>query len=162
MNTNKHPAFICVYLVLSLMLSTSNVFAADSLPGYVQIRKASLRSAPQAWATLVSTLKYGTRVTVLEVGDNWLKVKTGSNKQGYIHRSALTKKRVVVTGTKPTFKGSAESSDLVLAGKGFTKDIEEQFKKGDVPLNYSAVNRLERRGVGEKSLLAFKREGHLD
>ena len=150
------------FLVLGGVLPLAPLEAEKIPPGYVQVRSASVRSAPKTWAPLVKTLKYGERVQIVEVGRNWFKVKLGKSKSGYMHRGTLTKKKVVLGSGKSSFDGSAQSSEVVLAGKGYTGEVEEQFKKTGVALNYAAVDRIERRKISESDLQRFRKEGGLE
>ena len=150
-----------VIVVLLCLYGSFQTARADDAE-YVQVRNATLRQAPRAWAPLVATVPYGTKVSVLEDGDAWVRVSALTNKQGFLHRSSLTTKKIVFSDMTTSFDGSAQDVNLVLAGKGFTSEVEAQFAKSKVALNYNAVNQVEKRKVSENDILRFRKEGGLE
>jgi hypothetical protein len=103
----------------------------------------------------VGNLAYGAQVTVLEVNGKWAQVRSGSL-TGWTASSNLSTKRVVAQGDNR----SASASEMAMAGKGFSEEVEKEYKTGK-DLNYSAVDNLEKITVADEELLGFIDEGHL-
>jgi hypothetical protein len=56
---------------------------------------------------------------------------------------------------------SASSDELALAGKGFSKQVENEFKGKNPKINYAWVDRMEKFVVSEKQIKRFLKEGEL-
>lgn len=135
---------------------------SKSATEYVQVRSAAIRAEPKPWAKLLESAEFGAAVTVLEPADSWPKVTSASGVEGYIHKSALSKKMIVLENQENRFADLGDDVEVVLAGKGFTSDIESAYSEKDSSLNYAAVDTLEARTVSEETLQAFRTEGQLE
>ncbi len=137
-----------------------SVLAANS-PLYVKVRQAKIRSQPKQWAPSVSSLNYGDRVDTLSEEDGaWFKVKKGGS-SGYLHGSAVSERAVVFKSTKSVGKGG-DDKDVILAGKGFNKEVENSYAQKKPDLNYREVDKMERISVGDTELASFIKEGQLE
>ena len=124
---------------------------------YVAVQSASLKSSTGFFARTTGTLRYGEQVSVLAVSGKWAQVRsTGGSLSGWTSSANLTAKRIVAQGDNR----SASAKELALAGKGFSQDVERQYKTGK-DLNYGAVDALEKVTVSDQDLLIFIEEGHL-
>ena len=126
----RHKKFIQVLAALGLALGVSNAGAAwaagrASEDGkesvYVQLQSTKLRADTKHWAAARANLKYGDRLIVLGAKDDWLNVKSGKT-SGFVHVTAVTPREVVLQRSGKNLNASADSADIVLAGKGFGKD----------------------------------------
>lgn len=130
---------------------------------YVQVRSAKIRSTPEFWGASVSGVSYGDKVGVIpgQKGEGgWLKVKGAGGKEGYLHVSALTSRKVVLRASDQKPSHGVSSSDVVLAGKGFSKEVEANYSKSHA-LNYKGVDQIERERIGEGELRSFVKGGNL-
>jgi hypothetical protein len=127
----------------------------------VKVKTVKVRGEPKAWAAAIASLKYGDGVQAMSATDGWLKVKTGSGKVGYLHESAVTTKKIVLSGKGIAGDGSADRADVVLAGKGFNQAVEKDFAAKDSSLNFKAVDEMERIRVSDGELGAFLKAGKL-
>lgn len=140
------------------------VSPALATPGdlvYLQVKASKLRQAPQHWADSVKDLSFGDELKEVSQQDGWLKVSTLEGKIGYVHQTAVSPKRVVFKGQVSPENVAADASDIVLAGKGFNQDIEDQLSSTDQALNYQAVDQVEKVGVSPDELRSFMVEGNL-
>lgn len=129
---------------------------------YVQVRNAKLRSEPKSYASVVANLNYKDEVEEVDSKNGWLKV-TAKGRTGYIHETALTTSRIV-SSTKDVSPFSGES-DVVLAGKGFSQSVEDQYKKQNPNSKQAFVelDRLERTYSGwNPSIQSFRKSGKLE
>jgi hypothetical protein len=57
---------------------------------------------------------------------------------------------------------TADSPEVVLAGKGFSKEVEQQYKKDDASLRYDRVDDVERNArVSAVEVRQFVKDGGL-
>ena len=90
----------------------------------------------------------------------WLKVQKGG-KSGYLHSTAVSERKVVFKSTNSVGKGGSDK-DVILAGKGFNKEVEESYSQKKPNLNYSDVDKMERLSIGDSELASFIKDGQLE
>lgn len=151
------------YLTLlfgSLTWLLAEVSFAEAQEVYLSVRKSKLRSAPKFLSSSVSDLTYGDSLNVIEEKEPWLKVKTKNGKTGYLHSSSASRKKIVLN-SGATFSGTrANEEDIVLAGKGFGKNVESDYARAQ-GLSYADVNRMEQRKISDKEINLFAEQGRL-
>jgi len=133
------------------------VAAAETLN--VQVREAPLRASASMLAPPVATAKYGDAVTVEQRTAGWARVKTAAGASGWVHESALTKKRIQLQAGEQTVAGGASVQEVALAGKGFSEEVEKEYRKENKTADYAWVDRLEKMAVSPDRIAAFLREG---
>ena len=152
-------SFVCVAL-----LASAAIFAAPFGEGaklYVSVKSAELKNSDSKFAKTIANVKYGDSVIVLESSEKVSKVQLATNKSvtGWVSNGSLTTKKI----TKSTGTSSkASSSEIALAGKGFSEEAESSFKTSNKKLNYSAVDAVESIKVSNVALKNFIDEGHLN
>jgi uncharacterized protein YgiM (DUF1202 family) len=155
--------FVSIVIILSLTLIPAAAFsAATGQEMSVQVRSTKVHSAPEWWSPAVTGVVYGDKVTIISGQKDeggWLKVQV-SGKEGYLHISALTSRTVVLkTGAEHTAR-AADASEVVLAGKGFSKELEGQYARSH-SLSFAPVDQVEHQRVSEGELAAFVKAGKL-
>ncbi|MBX7137228.1 MAG: SH3 domain-containing protein [Oligoflexia bacterium] len=153
--------FTAFCLVLSsIALDAAAASGSDTI--FVQTRAAKLRGQPQMWGSAVSDLAYGDRLQVLDQGSDsgWLKVRTAGGAQGYIHSSAVSTKKVILSSRTGMQSNAADMSDVVLAGKGFNRQVEEEYARAQ-GFDFSQVNKVEKIKVNSSELAQFVKAGRL-
>ncbi|MBX7143142.1 MAG: SH3 domain-containing protein [Oligoflexia bacterium] len=139
-------------------LACSSIALAEDVS--VKIRSTALRSQPKAWAATLAVLSYGDTLKLTGADGSWMKVKSKGGTEGFVHSSALTTKKVVLASAKSP-SAQVDRADIVMAGKGFSKEIERQFASANGSLNYASVNEVERFRVSSGELSAFMKSGKL-
>jgi hypothetical protein len=148
-------------IVTALLIPLGLGHAAFADTYWVQVTRSSLRSEPKHYAQVVGTLSYGDKLEAGEAQEGWFKVTTSGGKVGFVHESALIDREVVISGRKAASK-SANSSDVVLASKGFSKDIEREYKKKGTAARFDLVDKVEAApAVSAKELQQFVQSGEL-
>jgi SH3-like domain-containing protein len=109
---------------------------------------------------MITMLKYTDRVEVLEEKRGWARVSL-SGKQGWVHLSALSSKKIVLQAGDKNVEQTASSSEVALAGKGFNAQVEAEYKQ-EKGLDYTWVDRMEQITVSAVEIAAFIEEGALD
>lgn len=150
-----------LWICVLLCLTSITAFAAEQKLMSIQVKQGQLRSNPSFLGKIVDTLAYGDRVEVLEENVDWMKVGLpGSGISGWIHNSALTKKKIELKAGSEVAQVS--DSEIVIAGKGFTKQVEEEFKLENQEINYTWIDRMEAEFVvSQDEIQDFLKEGDL-
>jgi hypothetical protein len=152
-----------VFIAVLLVLAAGTAFAADQLS--VTVKEAQVRATASALGKLVGVLAYGEKVTVLDqpagAPTGWLMVKSADGKlQGWVKSAAMTKKDIAMSSGSKTASQTASSGDVALAGKGFNKDVEAQYK-AEQKLDYTWVDKMETFTVAPEQVAAFLTSGGL-
>lgn len=126
---------------------------------YVYVEQTTLKSTASTWGKAVGVVAYGDKVTVLSEKGKWVEIKLSVNPsvKGWVPASSLTSKKILSTANR----ASASAEELSLAGKGFTAEIENEYKK-NAEANFDAVDIIETKGVSSQMLLTFIISGKLE
>jgi SH3-like domain-containing protein len=125
----------------------------------VQVKSGQVRATPSFLGQLVATVNYGDRLQVLEQQGDWCKVNVPGGQTGWVHSSALTKKKVVLKAGSQDAQSGASSEELALAGKGFNSQVEADFKSRNQNIDFTWVDRMEKIKVSPESMQQFIKEG---
>lgn len=142
---------------VACLLSTQAWSATRPLS--VQVKEGQLRATPSYLAKPVATVQYGDQVEEMEARGDWKKVAASNGAAGWIHESALTKKRIVLHSGDTEAQQAASSDELALAGRGFNADVEADFKAQRDPATYKRIDQLEKVVVSESEKQAFLKAG---
>ena len=126
----------------------------------VQVRDGQLRNRGSFLGTVVGTVAYGDRVTVNQTQAGWCEVSI-AGKTGWIHESALTPKKVVLASGTADARAGASGEEDALAGKGFSKEVEAEYKKQNKNVDYTWVDWMGRQTVPSEQLVEFLKQGDL-
>ncbi|MDD3582031.1 MAG: SH3 domain-containing protein [Desulfobacca sp.] len=120
-----------------------------------------LRDQAQFFGQPVALVKQGDQLKQLGMKGDWYQVEF-QGKQGWIHQSAVSTRKVSLSALRGTGTAQAATADEVaLAGKGFTPEVEAGYREKNPNLNYAAVDRVESFQVPEAQLRKFITEGGL-
>lgn len=150
-----------IVLLVLFLITLPSFLVAESPSLYVEVRQTKLRKSPQHWATAVENLRFGDKLEQLEAGQDWVKVRLREGVEGFVHQSALTNRKVVLSeGTQ--FEGALnDPSSVVLAGKGFNAEILSSYQATHQELDFTALTKLEQQRVSEQELRDFIQAGDL-
>ena len=146
-------------LMVCAALVASSVWAAKEMS--VQVRDGQLRNRASFLGAVVGTVAYGDRVTVNQEQAGWCEVATAAGLSGWIHESALTPKRVVMSSGTTDARSGASGEEVALAGKGFSKEVEAEYKKQNKELDYTWVDWMGKQTVPPDQLVQFLKQGDL-
>jgi len=153
---------ISLIIFLLICLNGFPAFAAEQKMMSIQVKKGEIRSTPSFLGVIVARLSYGDRIYVREERGHWVRVGLpGINSEGWIHTSVLTPKKIVLNPGATDVQTSASSDELALAGKGFSKQVENKFRKKSPNINYAWIDRMEKFVVSQKQSKQFLKEGDL-
>jgi hypothetical protein len=135
--------------------------AAENLMS-IQIKKGQLRATPSFLGKIVAELNYAERVAVLEKKETWFRVRASAkNAEGWLHASALTSKKIILRPGATDVSQAASSDELALAGKGFSEQVEGEFKTRNPQLDYAWINQMEQMVVSQDQIEQFIKDGKL-
>jgi hypothetical protein len=147
---------------LAFVVVTAGVAAAGIKAGSnvtIRVMSAKVMKGPKFIGPTSGSLSRGDQLTVKEVKGDWYRVE-GAVK-GWVHKTNVVEGKVALS-TKPGSGGSGASRDEVeLAGRGFTPQIEEQYRNGNPDLDFSHVDNIEKASIDPGELQAFVESGEL-
>jgi uncharacterized protein YgiM (DUF1202 family) len=126
----------------------------------VQVRETQVRKTPSFLGAIVATVHYGDRLPVLEDNESWIKVRAGETK-GWLHSSALTTKEIVLNPNASDLSKASSSGEIALAGKGFNKEVEDNFRQNNKNVNFEMVDKMEASTVSQEAVESFLKSGGL-
>jgi len=126
----------------------------------VQQKEGKLREKPSFLGKISKKLPYGTKVTVAKEQGDWYNIKV-ENLTGWLHKSSLTEKEIVLKAGAENVKAGVDNDELVLAGKGFNSQVEKSYSQSNPELNYGLVDRMEKLEVNPVALESFVKDGGL-
>jgi uncharacterized protein YgiM (DUF1202 family) len=148
-----------VWLSLGLTVIAASAFAAGPTTMSVQVKNGQMRLTPSFLGKVVAPLSYGDKVQVLETQNEWLKVTAPGGQAGWVNRSALTKKNIVMSAGSENVQTGASGDELALASKGFNSDVEADFKSKNKNVDFTWVDKMEKFKVQPQEMQSFMKEG---
>jgi len=145
-------------LIPLLLLFSWSLWAASAA---VQVKEASLYAAPSPTAKFLGKVPYGTVLTILETKDAWARVTAeGTGLSGWVRSQAYTTKTLDLKAGAQT--SGASSTEVSLAGRGFSEEVEQDYKSKNPTLDYADVDKMEAQGVPDPDLDSFLHDGGLN
>lgn len=148
------PFVIAVFLILPRLGLGSAMMS-------IQIKEGVLRSTPSFMGKIVARVSYGDRVETLESKSGWSKVRSSQAIPGWIHDSALTHKKIVLTAGKRQVEKTATGDEIALAGKGFNKQVEQKYKAKKLKKEFKMIDQMEKIVVSDHQMRRFLEDGRL-
>jgi hypothetical protein len=149
------------WLCLGLLLATGIAIAAPKVGSTVTIRvlSAKVMKAPKFIGAAAGSVSRGDHLTVREVKGDWYRVDGAQT--GWVHKSSVTEGKVQLSSQPGGSGGNVSRDEVELAGRGFTPQVEEQYKSKNPNLDFSHVDAIEKTAVDPAELEAFVAEGKL-
>jgi hypothetical protein len=141
-------AFVCVAMLL-----------AETL--FVKVQTTYVRKEPKFYSPAVATLQAGESVTQIASEAGWFKVRTANGVEGWIHSSAVQTGKFAVAAIDQSLKTRATTEEVALAGKGFNKQVEEEYKNRNRGLSFVEVDNMLKIKLSPDELRRFLMEGKL-
>ena len=140
-------------LLAGMLFISSLIFSqSDASRRYVAVKNTPLKSSTGFFGQELKSLSQGDEVSLIRDDGKWSEVRAG-NQTGFVSSTSLSSRRVVASGS------TATASEVALAGKGFSQEMEIEYRKGG--LDFSVVDSMERINVPSNELLSFVNEGRL-
>lgn len=149
-------------LVIAGFLLISTITLAAAMKS-VQIKAGALRSNPSFMSKIVAKVAYGDRVEAVDNKNGWSKVTlAGAKQSGWIHDSALTHKKIVLTAGQSNVAQGATGDEIALAGKGFSEQVEREMKEKKPQLDFKMIDQMEKIVVSDSQMQNFLKEGQVN
>ena len=147
--------------ILAVALALAGLASLWAAPMSVKVKETQIRATPTYLGKILAIARYGDRLEVLEKQNGWAKVNLPSGKgQGWVNLSALQDKRIALKAGDAAATGGASSGEVALAGKGFNKEVEAQYRD-EKQLDYTWIDRMEGYRVSPEQIMAFLQAGGL-
>jgi SH3 domain-containing protein len=148
-------------LALCVALGVSGV--AGTAPGKgatitVRVLTAKVMKQPKFIGGSLASVARGDQLTFVEAQRDWYKVSTRAGAQGWIHKGNVTDKAVQLS-SKPGSAAGASQEEIELAGRGFTPEVEEEYRRKHGDMDFSHVDAIEGLSVDADALATFAAEG---
>lgn len=144
------------YILLFLLALTLN-----GEPMYIELKSAPLKSSDSFLSTTIQSLTYGSEVDAIELQNGWYKVKS-KGKIGWIHSSALSKNKIDLTKQITKAPTSVSSKEATMAAKGFSAEVEREYKAQNPTLRFDLVDKLEKQTINIQAQDKFVQSGGLN
>ncbi len=155
MSTYRFVPAVMVLLVFFILGDFA--FAARTLT--VQMKTSELRCSPSGLSRVIATVSLGDRLTVLEEKGAWARVSTDRGTIGWIPAASLTRGKVKINSGGPDARLAASNDEMSLATKGFTSQVEADFKNQHQDIDFAWVDRMVGMNVTTEEMLAFLQKG---
>ncbi len=129
---------------MSLIVLASAALAGDPATMSVQVKTGQVLDTPSFLGKVITRVNYGDRLQVLDHQGDWSKIAAPDGTSGWIHSSALTKKKVSMNAGDQNAQTAASGDELALAGKGFNSDVEADFKAKNRNVDFTWVDKMEK------------------
>jgi SH3-like domain-containing protein len=147
------------WLSLGLIAMVATTLAEGPTTMSVQVKNGQIRATASFLGQTVAPINYGDRLQVLEQQGDWCKVTAPGGQTGWVHNSALTKKKIAMKAGSQDAQTGASGDELALAGKGFNSDVEADFKSKNKTIDFTWVDKMEKIKVAPESMQPFLKEG---
>jgi len=142
-----------IFLFTMALLANALVFSqAEANKRFISVQNTVLKDSTGFFAKDLENLSLGDEVTLVQDKGKWVQIRHG-NLSGWVSSSSLSARRIVASGS------SATATEIALAGKGFSPDMEVEYRKSG--LDYSQVDTMEKTVIPSGELLNFINEGKL-
>ncbi len=147
--------------ILAVALALAALACLGAAPMSVIVKETQIRATPTYLGKILVVARYGDRLEVIEKQNGWAKVSLPSGKgQGWVNLSALSTKQVALKAGEAAATSGASSGEVALAGKGFNKEVEAQYRD-ETQLDYTWIDRMEGFRVSPEQIVAFLQAGGL-
>lgn len=146
-------------LLLGVLIVFVIIVLAETL--VIQVKTTNLKKEPVFYAETVAVLNNGEQVEKIGEQAGWYKVKTKNGREGWLHSSAVKKKKFSLFAMDKQVKSEASAEEVALAGKGFNKQVEEKYKANNPSISFVEVDKMLKLKVTPRQLKTFLEKGKL-
>jgi len=127
----------------------------------VAIQNQKVYPMPAFYASPAQPVSYGVLVEVTGVQGPWLEVVVPGIGEGWVHSTSVTGATQMSTAGA-TASGQVITDEVMLAGRGFSEEVEEGYSSEHPELDFAVVDLMEASwDVTPEELYAFLLEGGL-
>jgi hypothetical protein len=154
---------IAMMLLVPVVFLINPAFTAMEKEMSIQVDRAQLRSTPAYYGSVVTTVNYADRLKIIDSKGAWVKASTaGNNATGWIHISALTSTKLAPKSGGKNAPTSVSAGELSAAEKGFTEQIEQDYRQKNKKIDFTWVDKMEKINISPEQTAAFLKEGGIE
>jgi hypothetical protein len=125
----------------------------------VRVMSAKLMAGPKFIGKTVTEVSRGAHLAFQDKKSSWYQVKTGAGQVGWIHSSAVVDKKVQLSSDAGGGGRDASQDEIELAGRGFTPEVESQYRSKHRDLDFSHIDKIEALKVDTEAVASFAADG---
>jgi hypothetical protein len=152
-SSRMNTLLVCVFIVLVTVLIAETLM--------VKVQTTHLRKEPKFYASTIAVLNAGEVVEKISAASGWYQVRTTKGIVGWLHSSAVQTGKFDLAAMDKSLTTKATADEIALAGKGFNKKVEANYKAKHSEANFAGVDRMLKVKVSQSQLLKFLKEGKL-
>ena len=141
-----------------LLVFVGSVLFAQTIT--ITVKETRVRTSPKFYAKSIFDAKRGDHLEKIGEKKGWYEVRMPSGEMGWVHSSAVEMKKLKLDSGE-WVETEASPDEVALAGKGFNKEVEAEYRKNHPDLDFTWVDRMERIDIREEDIVAFLKEGKL-
>jgi uncharacterized protein YgiM (DUF1202 family) len=152
--------WLLILVGLTLQWATPGISLAQTFK--VVQSKQQFYADPNFSANSLGSIPGGTEVQIVQQSGEWYQVEY-QGQQGWLPQQAFpgAKKFDLSAVLKGKAVQESKTDEVALAGKGFTPEVEANYRQKHPNLNYAQVDQVEKFEVNPGELQTFIREGGL-
>lgn len=128
----------------------------------VQVKKTQVRSSPSFLGKILTDIPYAKMVYIVEKKAPWIKVGIPvSGIEGWVHASALTTQKIEIKAGASDVAQAATDDEVALAGKGFNKQVEREFRLKNQDIDFTWIDKMEAIVISPVEMQKFLQEGSI-
>ena len=127
---------------------------------FVRTTSAKLMAQPKFIGASAGSVSRGDKLTYQDAKGDWYKV-TGKAGSGWIHKSNVQVVNVKLSSASGGGSGGASQEEVELAGRGFTPEVEKDYRGKHPNLDFGHVHAIEKTSIDSDAVSAFATEGQL-
>jgi hypothetical protein len=145
--------------VLWVCLAAAGLAATKEMS--VSVMSGSVKATPHPLGKEVGRLEYTTVVDVSEEQAGWCRIATKDGKvSGWMPAKSLAPGRLKLASGADAAAG-VSMKETALAGKGFTKQVEDKYREKNPKVSFAWVDRMLGFRVGTQEVADFLKAGGL-
>jgi hypothetical protein len=147
---------------LALAITAAGVVYSKPKAGQivtVRVMRAKVMKAPRFIGATAGAVSRGDKLTFRAAKGDWYQVDGVAS--GWIHRTNVVDKAVQLSSKPGGSGGGASRDEVELAGRGFTPQVEREYRGKNPTLDFSHVDAMEQISVDLEALAAFVTAGEL-
>jgi hypothetical protein len=125
----------------------------------VQVMNARLMKTPSFLGASTATLVRGDFLTFQEAQKDWYRVTNKAGKEGWINKVSVVEKKLALSSKPGGGTGGVSEDEVALAGRGFSPEVEKEYRKRNPNLDFSHVDNIEKLSVDPEQLTKFAQNG---
>ena len=151
---------VLFFSVFFFALSAEDVEPVIGDEVVISVQNQFIYPRPAFYASPVQPVDYGTLATIDDISGEWFNVTTAGGREGWIHRTAVS--GALQSSGDVTASGEVTSDEIMLAGRGFSQEIENAYSSEHPDLDFTKVDYVETMyPVSPEELLHFLLTGNL-